>query len=155
MKPESKEDPRSVYADIIDIPHWDPAAHPRMSLRQRAAQFAPYSALTGYADLVSEEARMTEREMEIDDEEKERISRKLSLLCERTADGSTVPVRITYFIPDQKKSGGRYESVTEEVRRVDSVRGVIVLARKEGLSGAYAEIPVERIVSLQISCSQP
>lgn len=58
------QDPRAVYGDIIDLPHWESPTHPRMSPRERAAQFAPYAALVGYGDLVKEEARLFEGAME-------------------------------------------------------------------------------------------
>ena len=62
-------DPRVLYADIIDLPHWDSPAHPRMSLRDRAAQFAPFSALTGYGDAIKESVRLNESLYEENEEE--------------------------------------------------------------------------------------
>ena len=56
------DDPRTVYADIIDLPRWESPTHPRMPLGDRAAQFAPYKTLSGYEDMVQEEARRTEAE---------------------------------------------------------------------------------------------
>jgi hypothetical protein len=61
---ENEADPRVVYADIIDLPHWDSPSHPRMSAQARAAQFAPYAALVGYGDMVAEETRKNDSEEE-------------------------------------------------------------------------------------------
>ena len=68
---EREADPRTVYADIIDLPHWDSPVHPRMSLRERAAQFAPYAALVGYGDMVKEEAERTDSGPEPESDETE------------------------------------------------------------------------------------
>ena len=95
------------YDDIIDHPHHVSQVHPRMSLRNRAAQFSPFAALTGYDDQIAEAARLTDRRVELTEAEAEEIGRQLGRLGR--GDG----VELTYFVPDARKAGGRY--VTERV----------------------------------------
>ena len=71
---DQKEDAREVYADIIDHPHWQSPTRPHMSLYDRAAQFSPFAALTGYDDMVTEEARTVDRKIELDESETARLS---------------------------------------------------------------------------------
>ena len=108
------------YEDIISLPHHVSDHHPQMSIHDRAAQFSPFAALTGYGDAVEETARLTSQKKILDETEREALDRQLSSLAglleeSRKADGRRghVPgVRITYFLPDQKKSGGSlYETV--------------------------------------------
>ena len=90
-------DPRTVYADIIDHPHWQSKSRPHMSLYDRAAQFSPFAALTGYDDMVSEEARIVERRVEPSEDEAERLNRELSLIHDTIEKGTYPTVSITYF----------------------------------------------------------
>ena len=75
-----KPDPRIVYADIIDLPHHQSKTHPRMSLYNRAAQFAPFAALSGYDEMISEETRETGVQQQLEDWEMEKINQKLNLI---------------------------------------------------------------------------
>ena len=115
----NEPDARVVYADIIDLPY-----HPkgRMSLYDRAAQFAPFAALSGYDDMVTEEARVTGEWRERDEDE---LDRKLSQLL---AVIDTHPfLTFTVFVPDERKDGGEYKSVAGKVKKVDMNRKEIVL----------------------------
>ena len=98
------------YDDIINLPHYEPKYHARMSMYKRSAQFAPFSALVGYDEQVKECSRITDKRLEIDDELKEKISNKLNKINEFIKEYPAV--EITYFIPDDKKEGGKY--VTEK-----------------------------------------
>lgn len=89
------------YDDIINLPHYEPKYHPRMSKYKRSAQFAPFAALVGYDEQVQECSRLTDKRLEIDDELKEKINNKLNKINELIKNSPEV--EITYFIPDKKK----------------------------------------------------
>jgi hypothetical protein len=105
------------YDDIIDHPHHVSQVHPRMSLRNRAAQFSPFAALTGYDDQIAEAARLTDRRVELTEAEAEEIGRQLGRLGR--GDG----VELTYFLPDDRKAGGRYVTERVTVRQVLPAEG--------------------------------
>lgn len=113
------------YDDLLDLPHHVSVTHPHMSLYDRAAQFAPFKALTGYEDDVEETARLTDRRVELDADTIERLDARLRLLEEHLADAPVVSV--TYFRPDERKDGGSYETLTGVVRKIDGVRHILVL----------------------------
>ena len=142
-------DPEIVYADIVRLPHHVSDHHPRMSLHDRAAQFAPYAALVGYGDMISEEARLVDNRIELGEEDLTVLNRKLRRIGRMLADGAAPVVSVTYFIPDPLKPGGRYETVTEKVRKLDPVSRAIILGRKVTAGGACLEIPLTDIVDIQ------
>ena len=142
-------DPREVYADIIGHPHWVSPTHPPMSLYDRAAQFAPFAALTGYEDMIGEEARLVDNRIELSEEELAELNRKLALLGEALRQGLHPLVSVTYFVPDPLKPGGVYETVTEKVLRVDPVRGTLRLDRKVTAAGTCLEIRIGNILDLR------
>ena len=133
-------DPCVVYADIIDHPHHRSSKHPQMSLYDRAAQFAPFAALTGYDDMVAEEARLVDEKVELDDTARDILNQRLGLLASATEAGDRPSVSITYFVPDEKKKGGSYKTVTENIKRIDSIRKTIILERKLGRAQRNMEI---------------
>lgn len=96
----------SDYDDIINLPHHQSKTHPNMSLHDRAAQFAPFAALTGYDDAVKEARRLTDSKPELDENQLAELDMKLTELTERIAECPKVSV--TYFEPDDKKEGGAY-----------------------------------------------
>ena len=148
MTADNREDPRTVYGDIIDLPHWDSPTHPRMSLQDRAAQFVPYSAVVGYGDMVKEEARETGTFQEPSEDEAMELEQALYHLNRRTEQGERPVCTISCFIPDERKEGGKTVTVTEAVRRIDPTRRKIVLARKKGLAGTYEEIDIDRVIRI-------
>ena len=109
---------RENYEDILYLPHYQSPKRQPMPLHDRAAQFAPFAALTGYDAAISETARLTDRRVEPDDETIQRLNCQIHLLSERIAEKPAAAV--TYFIPDGRKEGGRYVTVYGRVRRVDS-----------------------------------
>lgn len=113
------------YDDLLNLPHHVSVVHPHMSLYDRAAQFAPFKALTGYEDDVAETARLTDARVELDEERIEQLDARLQLLEEHLADSPTVS--ITYFQPDARKDGGSYETAIGVVKKIDAVRRVIAL----------------------------
>jgi len=109
------------YDDIIDLPHHVSRKHPQMPLLDRAAQFAPFAALTGHEAAIKETARLTEEEIELDENSKELLDLRLQELQEHLSEQPEVTV--TYFCPDAKKPGGSYETVTGKVKKVDVYAG--------------------------------
>ena len=113
------------YDDIINLPHYEPKYHPRMSKYKRSAQFAPFAALVGYDEQVQECSRLTDKRLEIDDELKEKINNKLNKINELIKNSPEV--EITYFIPDEKKDGGKYITEIGNVKRIDYINRFIKL----------------------------
>ena len=133
----NEPDARIVYADIIDLPY-----HPKgkMSLYDRAAQFAPFAALSGYDDMVTEEARMTGEWKERDTDA---LDRKIAQLLSALASGKHTLLTFTYFIPDEKKDGGEYKEISGKVKKVDVHRKEIILyAANEISDGEAISIPL-------------
>ena len=129
---------RQVYADIIDLPHHRSPTRRPMPLRDRAAQFAPFAALTGYEDMVAEAARLTQTRRELFEEEQAELNRTLGLLQHRIAQGDAPRVRIRKFVPDERKAGGREETVSGRVKRVDYTRRLLILLADNGVSSGQA-----------------
>ena len=105
------------YSDIIHLPHHRSANHPHMTMHNRAAQFAPFSALTGYDSIVQETARQTHARAIPDAAELEQLNRKIAYLY--THANEKPVVKITSFVPDEKKSGGSYREETGIVEKID------------------------------------
>ncbi len=127
------------YNDIITLPHHTSPTRTRMPIRDRAAQFAPFAALTGYDDMVEETARTTDSETMLGEHEIELLDRKLRALKEH--EGSHPYIELTYFIPDARKSGGRYETLRSHIQRIDENASTVVL-------GDGKSIPFNKISAL-------
>lgn len=136
---EGEPNARLVYADIIDLPHWQSPDRTPMTAYERAAQFSPFAALTGYEDMVEEEAREVGTEVQLSETEMEVLNAKIALLSDMIKKGEEPKVTITYFVPDALKLGGAYVSIMERVRRVDADGRKIQLYKKVGLSGSYMD----------------
>ena len=147
-----EQDPRVVYADIIDHPHHVSTKHPHMSMEKRAAQFAPFAALSGYGEMLAETLRTVDPKIELSEDDAERLSRKLNQVQAALGAGGQPTVQITYFVPDRLKKGGKYETVTEQIRRIDTAHGKIILARTEGFSGSYVEINIDDVLDITGEC---
>lgn len=113
------------YDDIINMPHHISSNHKQMSLYQRAAQFAPFAALTGYDDEVKETARLTDKEIIIDEGLKALLDNKISIIQNNIKDKPLIT--FTYFVPDEKKNGGKYVDVTNNVKKINTVNQTIIL----------------------------
>ena len=148
MMKDNSPDPRVVYADIIDLPHWESPTRPRMSLYNRAAQFAPFAALSGYDDIIREEARETDTWLEPGESQKEQINRQLGLIAGALSGGRKPAVRVTYFIPDAKKGGGAYATAEGKARKIDPVHRKILLAEK---TGSETKIDFDYIAEISLS----
>ena len=123
------------YSDIINLSR-PVSKRPRMTLEQRSAQFAPFAALTGYEGQVKETARLTNKKIEINEELKEILDLKIQLIQEKIKEQPDVT--ITYFIPDDKKQGGKYKTVTNSVKKIDTYKNEIILI--DGTTIAIDEI---------------
>lgn len=128
------------YDDIINLPHPTSQKRPRMSVQDRAAQFSPFAALTGYDAAIRETARLTEERIELNEYEKAVLDQRITLLQEHLKDFPEVT--ITYFQPDERKEGGKYRSLTGAVKKIDSYERQLVLADK-------SKIPIESILNLE------
>lgn len=128
------------YDDIIDLPR-PKSKHEPMPMSDRAAQFSPFAALTGYGDAIDETARLTDHRTELSEEERAELDYKQQYLA--TLDAPTVTV--TYFVPDERKSGGAYVTHTGVLKRVDEVERMVVF--KDGL-----RVPLDEV--MDIKCEQ-
>lgn len=116
------------YEDIINLSRPISKNHPPMSLNNRSAQFAPFSALTGYSEKIKEVARTTNPKIELSDEEKLKINDKINWVKENIKEKPKIT--ITYFVQDKKKSGGQYRTRRCVIRRVDEVYQKLILPDK-------------------------
>lgn len=128
------------YDDIIRLPHPDSPTHPRMPVRSRAAQFAPFAALTGHDAAIRETARLTDPRMELDEGEQAVLDSKLRLLHQFLPEQPTV--QITYFQPDARKSGGAYLTAAGCVQKMDACTRTLIL--QDG-----TRIPIAEIVQIE------
>ena len=128
------------YDDIINLPHHVSEVHPHMPMLSRAAQFAPFAALTGYDAAIAETARLTDTKRELSEEQQEAIGRQLHALQARLK--SDPQLRVTYFVPDSRKAGGAYKTVAGAAKKVDETRGVLEM--RSGIT-----IPFDAIIRLE------
>lgn len=129
------------YDDIIDLPHPVSAKHPRMSLLERAAQFSPFAALSGYEDAIDETARQTQTFMELDEDEKERLDETLQQIRQQLDKHPAV--KLTYFEPDERKEGGAYQTMEGNVRKLDEYEKTLVF--EDG-----SRVLLKRLVELEL-----
>lgn len=113
------------YDDIIDLPHPEPQTHPRMSIRDRAAQFSPFAALTGHSAAIAETGRLTDSRVILDEYEMARVDDVLQKLQELLPQKPAAS--ITYFVPDERKTGGAYQTISGTVKQIDAANGVLLL----------------------------
>ena len=113
------------YKDMLDIEYVKSSKRPHMSMYDRAAQFSPFAALTGHDEAIKETARLTEVEIELDEDSKEKLNEKIVLLSKNLDIASDVSV--TYFVRDELKSGGEYVTVKGVVIKIDEYRQVIIM----------------------------
>ena len=129
-----------MYEDIINLPHHVSTKRPQMSMLDRAAQFSPFAALTGYDAAIKETGRLTDEKIEMDEASLNMLNMKFQLLVE--ALGDEHEVSFTYFKPDERKAGGAYVTATGIVKKVDDYERLITM--KDG-----TEIPMDDVYSLE------
>ncbi|MDO4272252.1 MAG: hypothetical protein Q4D16_01160 [Eubacteriales bacterium] len=135
------------YDDIIELPHPRSASHPHMPIPDRAAQFAPFAALTGHEAAIRETARLTENRIELDDDVKEVIDEKLRMIQEMLPEHQP-QIAVTYFQPDEEKAGGRYVTIRGSVKKIDAYSHSVIMAD-------YRQIPVEEVSDIEFVSSLP
>lgn len=113
------------YDEILHLPHPTSKKHPRMSMADRAAQFSPFAALTGFGGVIQETGRLTRQRVELGESDQEELERRLNWLDAWV--GEHPPVKVTYFLPDEKKEGGAYVTVQDRLKRIDTAEGVLLL----------------------------
>lgn len=116
---------RFPYEDIVDLPHHVSRKHPQPTMADRAARFAPFAAITGYEEMVLEEARITEERIDLDEGTLSILNEKLNMIQEFIDEEPEVT--ITYFEPDKKKSGGAYIDITGTVKRIDEYEHLVIM----------------------------
>lgn len=114
-----------MYEDIINLPHHVSKTRPQMSMLDRAAQFSPFAALTGYDAAIKETGRLTDEKIEMDEDRKAALDMKQAYLIEMIDEQPGIS--ITYFLPDAKKSGGAYVTVTGNLKRFDEYERLLIL----------------------------
>ena len=127
------------YDDIIKLPHHTSTSRPRMSAYDRAAQFSPFAALTGYDSAITETARLTDTRVELDEYSKADLNKKLCIIQDQMDKQSEVS--ITYFQPDKKKSGGAYITAIGCVKKIDEYGRTVVMRDA-------TKIPIEDILEI-------
>lgn len=128
------------YDDIINLPHHVSKKHPQMSLHDRAAQFSPFAALTGHKAAINEAARLTDKKQILSEDVIAKLNEQLNLIKENIGTNQTVT--ITYFVPDDKKSGGAYISHIGVVKKIDEYNHTVIMTDK-------TIIPIEQISEIQ------
>lgn len=128
------------YDDIIHLPRHVSPTHPQMARSDRAAQFAPFAALTGHEAAIKETARLTDEKVTLDENARALLDEKLRMVQEMPEGRREVTV--TYFLPDEKKNGGHYVSVTGKVRKIDGYRQSVIMT--DG-----SRIPVDDIIEIE------
>ena len=153
------------YDDIIDLPHPVSEKHPHMSMYDRAAQFSPFDALTGYSESIDETARTTDRRLELSDEDKAVLDGKLSeleRLCAKARsarfygneDACFPKITVTYFVPDKelhrrsRKTGGSFLKYTGTARTADTLQGFLVFENESGPDRPPFRIPLRDICDI-------
>ncbi len=125
------------YDDIIGLPHHVSRTRTPMSMESRAAQFAPFAALTGHDTAIAETARLTSEKPKLSAEELDKLSRRLVYAIEKDAT-----IRITYFQPDSVKQGGSYCQTEGKIKKIDEIDGLIILCDKQS-------IPLDCVMSIE------
>lgn len=131
---------KGLYDDIVGLPHYVSPTRSHMSLIDRAAQFSPFAALTGYDAAIQETGRLTVCKIEVDDTVKAQLDLKLRLLAERIVERPEVT--ITYFQPDDRKEGGAYITYSGRIKKIDPLEASVTM-----LDGVV--IPIESIIEVE------
>ena len=130
---------KHTYEDILDRPHHVSGKHPRMSMRDRAAQFSPFAALTGHGAAIRETERLTERRIDPDEDEREILDRKLRML--QGLQEARPKITICYFKPDERKEGGAYVTYTGRLKKIDAFKRSLIFEDK-------TELPIGQVVAM-------
>ena len=141
----NRQGERNPYEDIIHLPHHQSATRPHMSLYDRAAQFSPFAALTGFDGVIAETSRLTDQKIELSEYEKALLDQKLSLIDDELRKGNHPEIAVVYFVPDPLKAGGAYEEsqgTCETLTRLSAA--LYFLPGTGGLPGSGSGLMVSR-----------
>ncbi|MHB8963485.1 MAG: YolD-like family protein [Saccharofermentanales bacterium] len=127
------------YDDIIHLPHHTSPSRPHMSAHDRAAQFSPFAALTGYGAAITETGRLTDKKVDLDEYSKADLNEKLSKIQDQMDE--QIETVITYFQPDRMKTGGAYITATGHVKKIDTFEQTLVM--QDG-----SKIPIDDIYEI-------
>lgn len=116
------------YNDILNMPRHISKTRPHMSNHDRAAQFMPFAALTGFGAMINEASRLTSEKHELTEEEARLLNERLRIIKSKIK--LHPKISLTYFIPDKRKSGGSYETFTGNLRRIDEFNGELIFTDK-------------------------
>ena len=130
---------KTKYEGIINLPHHVSETRPQMPMSDRAAQFAPFAALTGYDSAIKETGRLTDEKIELDEEALTALNMRYQLLMDALDEAPEI--EITYFKPDERKAGGKYVSATGTVKKVDDFERRITM--QDG-----TKIPMDDVLSI-------
>ena len=130
----------SRYDDMIYMQNPTPTCKPRMSLYERAAQFSPFAALTGYDAAIDETGRLTDTKIDISEDMREKLDLKQNFLADIIDEQPEISV--TYFIPDKKKSGGAYVTANGRLKQIDEYEQLIILTDGK-------KIPIQEVYSIE------
>ena len=128
------------YDDMINMPCPTSSRHPRMPRADRAAQFAPFAALTGYDAAIDETGRLTDQKIDISEDMREKLDLKQNFLADIIDEQPEISV--TYFIPDKKKSGGAYVTANGRLKQIDEYEQLIILTDGK-------KIPIQEVYSIE------
>lgn len=129
-----------MYEDILNLPHHVSKTRPQMSMLDRAAQFSPFAALTGYDDAIKETGRLTDEKIEMDEDRKAALDMKQAYLIEMIDEQPEIT--IIYFLPDARKVGGAYVTVTGNLKRFDEYERLLILTNGK-------KIPMDDIADIE------
>ena len=143
MKKDQKREvgAEALYGDIIHLLHFEPKNHKRMSPYKRAAQFAPFAALTGYGEAITEASRYTEKNIDLSEDASDRMDRKLTFVQEEIEKGMEPEISIVCFRPDVKKDGGIFVEIKGRVKKIDTYEKALVFQDGQ-------RIPIKNIVDM-------
>ena len=131
---------KDQYDDIINLPHHVSKTRPQMAELDRAAQFSPFAALTGYDAAIQETGRLTDERIDLGEETKAMLDMKQQYLGDIIADQPEITV--TYFVPDEKKAGGAYVTVTGNLKRIEEYERMMILTNGK-------KIPMDEIADIE------
>lgn len=131
---------KDLYEDIIHLPHHVSKTRPQMSMIDRAAQFSPFAALTGYDAAIKETGRLTDERTDLGEETKAMLDMKQHYLLAVISDQPEITV--TYFVPDERKAGGAYVTVTGNLKRIDEYERLLILTNGK-------KIPMDEIADIE------
>ncbi len=131
---------KGPYDDIINLPHHVSDKRLQMPMQDRAAQFSPFAALTGYDSAIRETARLTDAKLELTEETMAVLNMKLQMIADSITDQPELS--FTYFRPDEKKSGGAYVTVSGAVKKVDDYNRLVILQSGE-------RIPIDDLIDIE------